>query len=98
MASKTLNPFDSIESTYEYLDMLASSIEEVRSDVDAQIDLADSEDAIRRKKALQVVAYKLKTLETHVTKSRRILNDLKLLRRILAGEPRPPSVETTGET
>ncbi len=90
MERKPVTPFDSIESTYEYLDMLAGAIVEVQSDIDDQIGLADSEDAMRRKEALQVVAYKLKTLETHITKSRRILNDLRLLRRILAGEPEPP--------
>jgi hypothetical protein len=42
-----------------------------------------SSNVSRRLDALQIVAHKLETLELHLTKSRRILNDLRFLRRLL---------------
>lgn len=79
-------PFDSIEGSYQYVDMLAEAIDEARQEVDAEIELADSDSAERRKQALLLVSYNLAKLETHMTTSRRILNDLRTLRRLLLEE------------
>ena len=86
-------PFDSIESAHEYIDLLAQEIGAVRVDVDAEIARAGAELAERRKDALVLVAYKLVKLENHVTVSRRILNDLRTLRRLLLDERNPPADE-----
>jgi hypothetical protein len=40
--------------------------------------------------AIQLVAYKLDRLAWHIDGSRRILNDLRTLRRLLLGERRQP--------
>jgi hypothetical protein len=85
-------PFDSIEGSYQYVDMLAEAIEEARRDVEAEISLAEEESAERRKQGLLLVSYNLAKLETHMTTSRRILNDLRTLRRVLMSERKPAEV------
>ena len=44
--------------------------------------------AVRRQEALRLVAHNLSQLSVHITKSRRILNDLRTLRRLLLEERR----------
>jgi hypothetical protein len=91
-AMVTETPFDSIESSHEYVALLAEAIKEARQDVDAEIEIAVREGADRRTQALQLVAYNLAKLDLHMTTSRRILNDLRTLRRLLLDErPRPIS-------
>ena len=88
-------PFDSLEGSHEYVALLADVVEEARRDVEAEIALAVAEGADRRKEALQLVAYNLAKLNLHMTTSRRILNDLRTLRRLLlaqrSGEVSEPS-------
>ena len=79
-------PFDSIEGSQEYVSLLAEAIEEARKDVDADIAEALAEGAERRTEALQLVSYNLAKLSLHITTSRRILNDLRTLRRLLLAE------------
>jgi hypothetical protein len=79
-------PFDSIESSHQYISMLAEAIEEASREVDADISLANAEMAARRKEALQLVSFNLHKLASHITTSRRILNDLRTLRRLLLEE------------
>ena len=86
MSNDSTTPFDSIESSHEYVALLADIIEESRRDVEAQIALANNEHANRRKEALQLVSYNLAKLSIHMTSSRGILNDLRTLRRLLLGE------------
>jgi hypothetical protein len=82
-------PFESIESAQEFVRLLVSEVEEARSAV--QIDTAEAarDRATRRVDALHIVDYKLKQLEQHLCASGRILNDLRLLRRLLVGERDP---------
>ena len=47
---------------------------------------ANDEAASRRLEALQLIAYKLDRLAWHVDGSRRLLNDLRMLKRLLLGE------------
>ena len=80
-------PFDSIEGALEYVSLLVDSVQEAREDIAAEIEEARSEpDAARRADALQVVAYKLERLGEHARASRRLLNDLRTLRRLLLDE------------
>ena len=79
-------PFDSLEGSHEYLALLAEVIEEARQDIEAEIALASVENADRRKEALQLVSYNLAKLNLHMTTSRRIVNDLRTLRRLLLDE------------
>jgi hypothetical protein len=79
-------PFDSIEGSYQYVDMLAEAIEEARREVEQEVALAEKEQAERKKQGLLLVSYNLAKLESHITTSRRILNDLRTLRRVLLSE------------
>jgi hypothetical protein len=84
-------PFDCIEGSHEYLKLLAESLDEARRDVDAEVAVADQEQADRRKEALLLVAFNLSKLHLHITTSRRIMNDLRTLRRLLLAERGIPS-------
>jgi hypothetical protein len=79
-------PFDSIEGSHEYVALLADALAEARRDVEAEIALAERDGAERRKEALILVSYNLAKLNLHITTSRRILNDLRTLRRLLREE------------
>jgi tRNA uridine 5-carbamoylmethylation protein Kti12 len=79
-------PFDSIEGSHEYVAMLAEAVEEARREVEAEVSTAERDQADRRKEALLLVSYNLAKLNLHITSSRRILNDLRTLRRLLLDE------------
>jgi len=66
--------------------MLAEEIGATILDVEADIALATADDAERRLEALQLVRFNLTKLNSHMTASRRILNDLRTLRRLLLDE------------
>ena len=89
MGTASETPFDSIEGSHEYVAMLAEAIDEARRDVEAEIALAIEEKADRRREALQLVSYNLAKLTLHIKTSRRILNDLRTLRRLLLAERQP---------
>ena len=79
-------PFDSIESAHDYMDILATTILEVKGELqrDREIALRDGEQ--RRAQAIDLAIFKLKTLNCYVFKSRRTLNDLRILRRLILNE------------
>ena len=80
------NPFDSIESTQDFMGLLSEAIEEAIRDVEDDRRAGEKEGQARRVEALNLALYKLKLLDEHVTKSQRILKDLGSIRRILVGE------------
>jgi hypothetical protein len=90
-------PFDNIEGSHEYVAMLAEALEEARRDVENEIAAAAQDGAERRKQALLLVAYNLAKLNLHITTSRRILNDLRSLRRLLLAERGLPVAEPEEE-
>jgi hypothetical protein len=79
-------PFDSIEGSHEYVAMLAEALNEARREIEEEVTAAEREGADRRKQALLLVSYNLDKLNLHITSSRRILNDLRSLRRVLLAE------------
>jgi molecular chaperone GrpE (heat shock protein) len=84
--SEERTPFDSIEGSLEYIVLLRQAIETARAAVAMEKRRAQAEDARRRIEALQLVAYKLERLASHTDSSRRLLNDLRTLRRLLLNE------------
>jgi hypothetical protein len=82
MASDT--PFETIESALEYVTLLARQVEDVGTGIVEDISTAAEMRASRRVDALRLVDYKLRQLTTHLAASRRILNDLRMLRRVVA--------------
>lgn len=79
-------PFDSIEGTLEYIDLLRETIQTTKNDIQKEIARARSERAERRLEALHLVIYKVEQLSRHIDTSQRLLNDLRTLRRLLLGE------------
>ena len=79
-------PFDNIESAQQFVELLIQAINESRRDVDADMALAEGNGSVRGKKALQLVSANLARLSQHMTTSRRILNHLRTLRRLLLQE------------
>jgi len=86
MSQRSETPFDNIESSYEYVSLLADAIEVALGEVATDIALASADGADRRKEGLQLVLFNMTKLRSHMTSSRRILNDLRTLRRLLLEE------------
>jgi hypothetical protein len=86
MSHRAETPFDNIESSHEYVAMLADAVETAITEIEADIALAGADSADRRLQALQLVLFNMNKLRNHMTSSRRILNDLRTLRRLLLEE------------
>jgi hypothetical protein len=85
-AEEIERPFDSIESAHEYMDILAVTTVEVMQDLKRDHDQAIRDGELRRAQAIDLAIFKLKMLGCHVHKSRRMLNDLRILRRLILNE------------
>jgi len=79
-------PFGTIESTYEYMRLLGEALNDAKASVSEDLAASETTSANRRQDALRLIHFKLTQLESHVTASRRILNDLRTLRNMLLGE------------
>jgi len=77
--------FGTIEGSDAYVALLLQAVEETATDVAEDL-LRTGGTRGRRREALQLVAYKLEQLRSHLATSRRRLNDLRNLRGILDGE------------
>jgi len=95
---KPETPFDNIESSHEYVSLLADAVRVSIEEVEADIAQAEADRAKRRLEALQLVHFKLTRLEVNMNNSRVILNDLRSLRRLLLDERTLPKAlkHTTG--
>lgn len=82
-------PFDSIESAYDFMDVLGETILDAMKEIRTEQQTATQEGLERRARAAELALYKLKTLSCHVQKSRRILNDLRTIRRLILNERAP---------
>ena len=76
--------FESIESAHEFLALLSEVVKDAKQAIDGELSAAT--DPRRRDDALKIARYNLEKLETHVSRSVRILNDLRSLHRLLFGE------------
>ena len=86
MSHRAETPFDNIESSHEYVALLADAVDFAITEIKADIALAGADGAARRVEALQLVLFNMNKLQNHMTSSRRILNDLRTLRRLLLEE------------
>jgi hypothetical protein len=83
------NPFETIESTHEYMKLLDEVLEEIQGTTEEELKrivLADTMVIGRGVEAIHLLSYKLEQLRHHVKASSRILNDLRTMRRLLLGE------------
>jgi hypothetical protein len=79
-------PFDTIESTQEFMNVLAATILDVMKELSDARTQAIKEKEDRRARAIELATFKLKMLGCYVHKSRRTLNDLRILRRLILNE------------
>ncbi|HUB34820.1 MAG TPA: hypothetical protein VMA31_17420 [Bryobacteraceae bacterium] len=79
-------PFDSIESAQEYMNVLATTVLETMGELRQDQEVARQEGEERKALAIGLAIYKLKMLGCYVHKSRRTLNDLRMLRRLILNE------------
>ena len=96
MNNKCAAPFESIEAAQDYLALLAEVVQESQQVVDSEQGAVEQAD--RHLDALRLISYNLDKLSRHILRSRRILNDLRMLRRILRqggpANPRSPYIST----
>ena len=78
--------FDSIESAHEFVGLLTEAIVEAKLDIEADVQRESGSTYPRRLEALRLALYQIEKLEFHMSKSQRILNDLRSLRRLLLEE------------
>jgi hypothetical protein len=79
-------PFDSIESAHEFMDVLAETVLDAIKEINVQQRLAIQDGQERRARAAELALFKLKMLLCHVHKGRRMLNDLRMIRRLMLDE------------
>jgi len=85
MAKKSASPFDTIESAHSFVQFLSSTLAETKKEVSAEVE-CEVGNPNRRRDALLVAVYNLERLEYHLTRSARLLNDLRSIRRLLLEE------------
>ena len=76
--------FETLESAHDFMALLAETVAEAKRELerDVQREAAPS----RRLDVLRIAAYNVDKLELHLKQSRRILNDLRTVRRLLFEE------------
>lgn len=83
MGDQTIRPFESIESALEFMVLLEEEIAGASKELHETLDGTGNR---RHAEALNLALYKMHQLSFHTQKSRRILNDLRLIRSVLVGE------------
>lgn len=83
---ETSTPFDSIESAHEYIGLLCEALDDAHRTIGQEIAHPCEFTGARHVDALRLVDYKLKSLRQHFVASRRLLTDLRTLRRYLLDE------------
>ena len=86
MPDPRTTPFDSIESAHEYVGLLCEALDEAERMIEDEVTHPCAFTGPRHLDALRLVDYKLKTLRQHFMASRRLLTDLRTLRRYLLDE------------
>jgi hypothetical protein len=86
--------FESLESAHDFVTLLAETVAEAKGEL--QSDLERESATSRRLDALRLAAYNIEKLEIHLNRSRRILNDLRTLRRLLFEERRSTRPDPAG--
>jgi hypothetical protein len=83
--------FESLESAHDFVTLLAETVAEAKREIES--DLHRESTTSRRLDALRLAAYNMDKLEVHLSRSRRILNDLRTLRRLLFEERKSSNSE-----
>jgi hypothetical protein len=85
MVRDLTRPFETIECAMDFMTLLDGVVADVQADLRAKLQEPTTE---RYRNGLALASYKVEQLSSHVQKSRRILNDLALIRNVLVtGSP-----------
>ncbi len=84
-------PFDTVENAQQYVRLLVEAIAEAKGEIETDLHAAAEARSERRVQALRIVRFKLDKLEQHLQSSGRLLNDLRMLRRLLLDERAEPT-------
>jgi ABC-type protease/lipase transport system fused ATPase/permease subunit len=79
-------PLESIENAHEFIVLLEENVKEAIEDVRGHLLQAIGLKNERQVRALHLAIYKLTQLSAQMQKSRRVLNDLRTIRRLLFSE------------
>jgi hypothetical protein len=82
MSAEPTTPFDSIESAHEFIALLEESIQEAAVDIRDHLRQAEAAHPVRQVDALNLALYSSRNWQRRCT-SRRALNDLRSIRRLL---------------
>jgi hypothetical protein len=93
MGDEVTRPFESIESALEFMVLLEEEIAGASRELHEMLDETSHR---RHAEALNLALYKMHQLTFHTQKSRRILNDLRLIRTVLVGEGLRETVKASG--
>jgi hypothetical protein len=80
------NPFETLESAHQFVSLLREAVDDAYGSILEETEQARSNRAERRLDALRLVDHKLNCLRQNVLASLILLNDLRMLRRLLLGE------------
>src|SRR4051812_29661063 len=91
-SSEVENPFETIESAREFIAMFSEMIAEAKLEVEEHLQQELGAESERSRDALRIAHYNLVKLEAHMNSSRRIVNHLRSLRKLLFNE-RPSPIQ-----
>src|SRR5262249_19291673 len=78
------DPFGTLESAHDFVALLAAAVSQAKAELQVDVDRESANvDLSRRVEALRMALYNVEKLEVHLSRSSRILNDLRTLRRLL---------------
>jgi len=87
MNSQNNDPFGTLESAHDFVALLAAAVSQAKAELQVDVDRESANvDLSRRVEALRMALYNVEKLEVHLSRSSRILNDLRTLRRLLFEE------------
>ncbi len=90
MKSQSEHPFETIESAHDFMTLFAEAVSQAKEELQLDVDRESANaDLNRRLDALRMALYNVEKLELHLSRSSRILNDLRTLRRLLFEERSP---------
>ena len=92
MNSQPDDPFGTLESAHDFVTLLTAAVAQAKTELQTDVDReSENTDLSRRVDALRIALYNVEKLEVHLSRSNRILNDLRTLRRLLFKERTLPS-------
>ena len=84
MAQPISRPFESIESALEFMGLLETELVVASAELR---EMTKEDGGERFGEALTLALYKMHQLSSQVQKSRRLLNDLRMIRNVLVSDP-----------